>query len=330
LHPFNILTQDSKKSFAQNEGFLLTMRYDFEIQILGAVRMNIKPLLLLVSLVSAGSANAMVDESETDKESEWTVGITGGIATLKQSSDQFFGSVSLDKDFADSYAGIAISYIDSGSVPGLIGSIPASTTEFTLSAGTSFDALNLDGYAAYGRRNFDTETLARSGQLVTIDSSGESLGAGLAFSFDIAASEQVFVTPIVSVDYNKLDIARVAVLPNGDRVAVSNNEDGVTGSLGVAVQVLFGADDQHLFSVLGNGVTTSNTTSFNPGNAQYPVLRALASRDEPGQKDSWGELGASISFALGNQTRLDFSMIRTFGFLNSDVTSVSSGLRFSF
>ena len=149
-------------------------------------------------------------------------------------------------------------------------------------------------------------------------------------SYDFVLDDKTFLTPAVSVDYNEIDIARAVIAPSGQQIGISNSENGVTGSFGLAVQRLFGGDEDHLISLLGNIVTTSNTTSFNPGNTQSAVLRALAQRDEPGQKDSWGEVGASLSLALNKNLRMDFSIIQTVGFLNSDATSISTGLRHSF
>ena len=84
----------------------------------------------------------------------WTVGITGGVTSLKRADDQFFANISISKDIGASYVGLSVSHIDSGDVPGLIGSIPASTTEATLSAGTSLEALNLDGYRVIWNSEF--------------------------------------------------------------------------------------------------------------------------------------------------------------------------------
>jgi len=166
--------------------------------------------------------------------------------------------------------------------------------------------------------------------VASISSSGNAFGVGGAISYDLALNQRLFLTPTIAVDYNQLDIARVLQGQNGEITGIENTEDGVTGTFGLALQRIFGADDNHVGSIVGNLVTTSNTTSFNPGTNQSAVLRALATRDQPGQKDSWSEVGVAFSFALGKRLRLDLSVLQTIGFLNSDATSFSTGLRYSF
>lgn len=256
--------------------------------------------------------------------------MSGGLTTLENASDQQFGSISVTRDLGDSYVGLSVTYVDSGVVPGLVTAIPASTTELTLSAGTAFDALALDGFVSFGKRDFDVEAVERNGQTASISSDGDAFGIGVAASYDIAVGDRTFLTPSIGVDYNELDIARIVQGPTGQSVAIGNKEDGVTGTFGLTGQKIFGSKDNHVVAIIANVVTTSNTTSFNPGTSQSAVLRALATREQPGQKDSWGEIGGALSFGLGNNLRFDISALQTLGFLDSDATSVSAGLRFSF
>ena len=86
----------------------------------------------------ASAANANDNIGDGAKETEWTVGISGGVAIIEGSSDQTFGSISINKEIGDSYVGFALSHIDSGNVPGLINNIPASTTQGTLSSRDQF------------------------------------------------------------------------------------------------------------------------------------------------------------------------------------------------
>ncbi|VAV97789.1 hypothetical protein MNBD_ALPHA04-1777 [hydrothermal vent metagenome] len=295
-------------------------------------------LIILPFLVIGTCVDAQVVNDRQPVESaqsrttdhSWTIGVSGGTAVIEQFSDQNFVGISVTKDLDESYVSASLSYIDSGNIPGLINNVPASTTEITVAAGTAVGALNFDGYLSFGRRHFDVEPLSRNGRSVNIKSGGDAFGLGLSASYDIILNESSFLTPIIGVDYNELDVGRVVLLPNGSQVALENKENGVTGNLGLAAQQLFGKENDHLLIVVANIVTTSNTTSFNPGNAQYPVLRALALNDTPGQKDSWGEIGGSLSIALNRRLRLDLSVLRTIGFLNSDATSLSTGLRYSF
>ncbi|MEL6875237.1 MAG: autotransporter outer membrane beta-barrel domain-containing protein [Pseudomonadota bacterium] len=292
--------------------------------------MSVKPLIFGLLCVSWTTSAKAGEDPAQGTEKNWTIGISGGLTTLENASDQQYGNVSLTRDLGESYIGLSVTYVDSGDVPGLVTAIPASTTELTLSAGTAFDALALDAFVSVGKRDFDVEAVGQNGQSASISSDGDTFGIGLAASYDIAVTDRIFLTPSVGIDYNELDIARIVQGPTGQSVTIGNTEDGVTGTFGITGQKIFGAQDNHVVAVIANIVTTSNTTSFNPGTSQSAVLRTLATRDQPGQEDSWGEIGGALSFGLDNHLRLDFSALRTIGFLNSDATSVSVGLRFSF
>ncbi|MEM8917313.1 MAG: autotransporter domain-containing protein [Pseudomonadota bacterium] len=252
------------------------------------------------------------------------------MTTLENASDQKYGAISLTRDLGDSYVGLSVTHVDSGDVPGLVTAIPASTTELTLSAGTAFDALAIDGFISFGKRDFDVEAVGRNGQSASISSDGDAFGLGVAASYDIAVGAREFLTPNIGIDYNELDIARIVQGPGGQSVTITNTEDGVTGTFGLTGQKIFGSQGNHVVAIIANFVTTSNTTSFNPGTSQSAVLRALATRNQPGQKDSWGEIGGALSFGLNDDLRLDISALQTFGFLDSDATALSAGLRFSF
>ncbi|SIN68854.1 outer membrane autotransporter barrel domain-containing protein [Parasphingorhabdus marina DSM 22363] len=288
--------------------------------------MPVKPLIFGILCVTC-TANAHAKEIA---ENRWTIGISGGLTALENASDQHFGSASLSRDFGDSYVGLSITYVDSGDVPGLINAIPASTTELALSAGTAFDALAFDGFVSFGKRDFEVEAIERNGQAASISSDGNAFGIGVAASYDIAIDERTFITPSIGIDYNELDIARIVQGPTGQSVTIGNTEDGVTGTFGVTGQKIFGSQNNHVIAIIANVVTTSNTTSFNPGTSQSAVLRALATRNRPGQSDSWGEVGGALSLGLADNLRLDLSALQTLGFVDSDATSVSAGLRFSF
>ncbi len=295
-------------------------------------------LIILYFLAIGANVNAQVvtdrqtaDGTPSDKKDHgWTIGVSSGTAIIEQFSDQNFAGISVTRDLNESYVSASLSYVDSGNIPGLFNNISTSTMEITAAAGTTIDALNFDGYLSLGKRYFDVEALSRNGRSVNIESGGNALGFGLSASYDIIIGESSFLTPVVGIDYSELDVARVVLLPNGDQAALENRENGVTGTFGLAAQQLFGKERDHLMAIVASIVTTSNTVSFNPGNAQYPVLRALALRDTPGQKDSWGEIGGSLSIALDQRLRLDLSVLRTIGFLSSDATSLSTGLRYSF
>lgn len=292
--------------------------------------MRLKPLIFIILSLSVSNITHAQEQIEKNPDTNWTIGISGGVTSIEGNSDQQFGSISLSRDFGDAYAGISLTHVDSGNVAGLINAVPASTTEMGLNAGTSFDALSFDGYLSVGKRNFDVESIERNGLMASISSSGNAFGIGGAINYDIPLSNSIFLTPSVAVDYNELDTARIVQGPSGQQVAIENNENGVTGTFGLAAQKIFGNSGNHVGALLANIVTTSNTTSFNPGTSQSAVLRALATRDQPGQKDSWAEIGGAVSLAVAPKLRLDISALQTIGFLDTDATSVSLGLRYAF
>ena len=170
--------------------------------------MRITSLLLLGFFCSATPALASENGEENVNERPWSVGFSGGVSIVEDASDQTFAHFSVSRDFGESYAGLALTLVDSGEIDGLINAVPASTTEFTFSAGTAVGAVSLDGYVSYGKRDFDTETVGRNnGQMGQIDSDGELFGVGASISYDHVLNDTLFLTPSLAIDYNEIDIS---------------------------------------------------------------------------------------------------------------------------
>jgi len=64
--------------------------------------MRFNLLIIPVFLGGLTPAYAADDVHENDNKHGWTVGISGGVSVIEGSSDQQFGSLSLNKDIGDS------------------------------------------------------------------------------------------------------------------------------------------------------------------------------------------------------------------------------------
>jgi Autotransporter beta-domain len=255
----------------------------------------------------------------------WRLGISGGTTIYSGDDDPQFASLSVTREFEQGYVEIGASMVRGGVTQGLLNAVPVDSEAVTLSAGRSFGDVSLDGYVSAGQRRFDPETLP-SGR-VTINSDGSSFAIGGALTYDAALSNSVILSPFVSVDYDKVDIARAVLLAGGDVRTVKSQEDGVTGSLGASLQKLFG---EHSIGINAAFVATSNSSASRSGTGTDTISRIVAARNVPGQSDEWAELGASASFAIAEKWRLNLNANRTFGFTGPEATSLAAGLSFRF
>lgn len=282
---------------------------------------------IIIALAAATMLAGPAQAEERDRD--WSLALTGGTTTLSGSGDQPFASIGLTRFFGASYVRLTGSYIDSDEDEALLSTVPASTRQLTLAAGTVTGALGIDGYLSVGDRDFDTRSFTvRTGRTVTLDSNGSSFGAGLSLTYEVPLGDNGVLAPFIAGDYSQIDIARAVTLPNGDSFAEEASEDGVTGSAGATAAWLFGPDQRHSAGLYGAFLASSNNSAFNGTNALRAT--ALGLGNGPGVSDEWFEYGASASFGLSDAVGLDLGIVRTAGFLGPEATSFTVGLRFGF
>lgn len=280
------------------------------------------PLLLAGLMLTAPAA-------AQGTENQWALSVSGGTTTLGGASDQPFVSAGLTRFFGPSYVRLTGTHVDSGGDDNVLSTVPASTRQLTLGAGTLLGAVSVDGYVSVGNRNFDGRAFTtRTGRTITLDSGGSSFGAGLALTYEIPLGDSAVIAPFVAGDYSRISIARAIVLGTGDSIGEESSEDGFTGSAGVTAAWLFGPAQRHNIGLYSAVLASSNNSSYNGTNAQR--VTALGIGDQPGVSDKWVEYGATASFGLSDAVSLNLGVVRTAGFLGPEATSFTGGLRFGF
>jgi Autotransporter beta-domain len=270
--------------------------------------------VMLASAVSTVPASAQAEDG-------WRIGVSGGTTLYSGDEDPTFAGVSLTREFEQGYVEIGVSMIRGGVTQGVLNAVPVDSEAVTLSGGRSFGDLSLDGYVSLGQRRFDPE-IPPAGR-VTINGDGSSFAVGGALTYAAYLSDSVMLSPFVMLDYDRVDIGRAIVLPGGDVRTFKTKEDGVTGSVGASLEKLFG---DHLIGINAAFVATSNSSAARSGTA----TRIVAARNAPGRSDEWAEVGASASFAIAQQWRLNLNANRTLGFAGPEPTSLTAGLSFRF
>lgn len=297
--------------------------------------MNFKVRIMFVGVALALALAGTAQAQESD-DRKWILSASGGITAIQAQADQPFAAIGLKHDFGTSWLKLEGTYVGSGDARGA--TIPADTWIGTLSAGTYVGNLGLDAYVSAGSRSFDAATFrTQAGNPITVDRSGSLFAIGAGISYYIALSDQLFLSPFASVDYNKIDFA-VALFGAGGRPVSSQRQssDGVTGSAGLNLTHVF-ADDGGSIG-LSAAISTANNiaavgqigfggTAVGGGRGGANLPRFA---DNPNQSGTWGELGASLSFNASKTVAIDLSVLQTVSFPFGDTTAGIVGLRFRF
>ncbi len=276
-------------------------------------------MLSLITLVPCTAAHA---------EDGWRIGLNSGVTLYSGDQDPRFASIQVARDFEQGYIQIGISMIDGAVTQGIVAAVPVSSETVTLAGGRSFGDVSFDGYASVGQRRFKAETLP--GGRVTVNTNGSSFAIGGALTYELELSDSISIAPFAALDYDKVDVGRFIILPNGDARTVKSKEDGVTGSAGVSLQKMFGTDQAHSFAITAAFVATSNGSSTRSGTGANATSRIVAARNVSAQSDEWAELGASASFAVAEKLRLNLNANRTLGFAGPEATTVAVGASLQF
>ena len=285
--------------------------------------------LSFAATIVAFSLVPQVARAQTTRfDRPWSVSVTSGISDFSGDKARPFGSVSLSRDFGELALGLAGSIVDSGETTRAGGALGSTTRQITLSAGYAFGSVSLDIHGALGRRSFDTAAFARaSGLTGTLASKGKSASIGASLTDDVPLGRSTFLSPFVSIDYNRVDVARAVTLPARSFV-LEQRAKGVTGAAGATLVQAFGRDDRHNVGVYAAAFATSN----NAASAIGVGLNGAAPRSltGTGSKDLWLEAGPTASVALTTAIHLDLAATRTFGLKSGNGTTASAGLRIAF
>ncbi|MFK7840839.1 MAG: hypothetical protein AB8B54_01120 [Sphingorhabdus sp.] len=270
--------------------------------------------------------------SESDSESQWRVGFSGGATLAGDVDDQTYASASITRNIDDGYVQLSATLVDAGDAQGLIFAVPASSQQLRLSGGIGLDEVSLDAYISIGRRKFDDELIGDDGNAIIVNSNGNIFGIGGSATYDLAVGEHGFLSPSIAVDFNSVDIGRAAMLASGRLATVEEKEEGVSGALSLTYTHLFGHDANHGISPHVALVASSNSTAFSPGSnaGGSRMAQLVAIRNQPGQGDVWAEFGASASFAVTDQLRLSLFATQSIGFLGPEATSLGGGISLAF
>ncbi len=283
--------------------------------------------LLAASIVTVFSAQPAY-AGQPVADAPWTLALSGGINGFDHDKARAFGSLSLDRDLGNLSLGIAASVVDSRQEGIVGGNLPSTTHQLSLSAGYAFGALTVDGYGAVGWRRFATERFSRpSGAGASLSSHGRSVGAGATLTYDLPVGATTFLSPFASLDYSRVDIARIATVPAGTFVR-RQREKGFTGGIGMTLAHAFGGRARHNFALYVAAFATSNDAASTAGTG--PNAGSQRFLEGAGIRDRWMEAGPSASFAFSETFHLDLAAARTFGLRSSDGTTVSAALRKSF
>ncbi len=289
----------------------------------------------MAGLATAAPERAFAQEDPDTQSGEdpapWTISVSVGSTVFSGGSDQPFVEISIGRDFGESWLELSGAYVESGGDPVSAGFVPATTRQASLSGGTSFAAVSLGVYAAFGERRFDSlEFARRDGRSVTVDSDGSSFGIGGSATYDIPVGTSSFLSPSVSLDYAEADVARAVNVPGAGLFTIKEQEDGITVTGSLSYQHLFGEEYAHNLGAYAGVVHSSNNAVYNPGNSPQALINLFALRDAPGREDGWVEIGGTGSFGLGSNLRLNLVAIRTLGFAGPEATSLSAGVAISF
>jgi len=280
---------------------------------------------------SAPPESAPPEAPQGDNEAPWTASLSGGVTLFSGESDQRFVEMSLSRDLGDSWLNVSLAHVDPGGDAVSAGFVPARTRQIALSGGTAFGAVSVNAHVAFGERSFDDlEFMRRDGRPIMVESDGSSFGLGGSVTYDIAVGKSGFLSPSLAVDHAKIDVARAANVPGTGLFTIAEEEKGTSFTGSLAYQHLFGPDYAHNIGAYAAVVHSSNNALYNPGNSPQALVSLFALRGAPGQKDSWAEAGATGSFGLSGNLRLNVVALRTFGFSGPEATSLSAGIAISF
>lgn len=259
---------------------------------------------------------------------DWSLSISGGIATVAGEGGQPFVAASLYRYFGDGFVRGGVAWFDGGGDPGVAEPLPARTRQITIGGGYQAGRVLLDGYATLGTRDFTAPSPARTnGRVVRDETDGSLLTLGGSITWDAPAGEDWSIAPFLSLSYSKVDSARTLVPAVGDPVLQERRQSGLTGIAGLSAERVWRRASLGVYLA---AAATSNRASINRQGSGLLAGRTPQLIPAENDGDFWLEYGVSGSVQLSADLSLDAVLIRTAGLAQGETTSASTGLRIRF
>ena len=259
---------------------------------------------------------------------DWSLSLSGGVATLAGEGGQPFVSTAVYRYFGAGYVRAGAAWFDGEGDPDIAEPLPARTRQITLGGGYQAGRVLLDAYATFGRRSFTPPSPARTGgRIVRDETEGGLFTIGGSLTWDAPVGDDWSLAPFVSLSHSELDSARTILPAAGDPIVEEREESGVTIIGGVSAERVW---DSGSLGVYAAAAATTNRGSINRQGSGLIASRTpqlIAAEDE---SDEWLEYGLSGSIALSPTVSLDAVVVRTAGFRRGETTSASAGIRIRF
>ncbi|MGQ0660608.1 autotransporter domain-containing protein [Sphingosinicella sp.] len=259
---------------------------------------------------------------------DWSLSLSGGIATLAGEDGQPFVSLSLYRYIGAGYVRAGAAWFDGQGEPGLAEPLPAQTRQFTIGGGYQTGRVLFDLYATLGNRDFTPPAPARAaGRVVRVETDGSLFTLGGSATWDAPVGEDWTVAPFLALSYSAVDTARTTAPAVGDPVVEEIRQNGVTGIAGVSAERIWRGGSLGAYFA---GAATSNRSAVNRQGSGLAASRTpqLIPADDDG--DLWAEFGLTGSIQLSASVSLDALVVRTAGFSPGETTSASAGVRVRF
>lgn len=265
----------------------------------------------------------------TASAANWTLELSGGLASLPDEGSQPFLSAGLSRDLgALQLRGGVAWYGGTDEDAASTALLPAETWQATVGAGYATGPVLIDVYASIGRRRFDPVVRdLRNNQVIRFETEGGLFTLGGSLTLDAPLGPGWAAAPFVSVSYSALSTARTITPPAGAPLIEERAEKGVTGTIGASVLRDFG--DGSLGVYVAGAATTNRASVDRQGSITLATRVPGLSGDDDGG-DAWLEYGLNGSVALSRTVSLDAAVVRTAGFADGETTSVTAGLRIAF
>jgi hypothetical protein len=279
--------------------------------------MSPRHLVWMLALWPAGASAA-----------DWSLSLSGGLATIAGEGEQPFVSLGLYRYFGDGFVRANLAWFDGEGDPDVAEPLPARTRQVTIGGGYQAARVLLDAYATLGGRDFIPPAASRTnGRVVRDDSDGSLFTLGGSVTWDAPAGENWSIAPFVSLSYSVLDTARTLVPQTGDPVIEESSESGLTGIAGLSAERIWRGGSLGVYLA---AAATSNRASINRQGSGLAASRTPQLIPAEDDGDARLEYGVTGSIQLSAEISLDALLVRTAGFDPGETTSASAGVRIRF
>lgn len=262
------------------------------------------------------------------RAADWSLSLSGGIATVAGEGGQPFVSASLYRYFGDGFVRAGIAWFDGGGDPDVAEPLPARTRQVTIGGGYQAGRVLIDGYATLGTRDFTVPGPARTnGRAVRDETGGNLLTLGGSVTWDAPAGENWSIAPFLSLSYSEVDGAQALVPAAGDPFVQESRQNGLTGIAGLSAERVWRRASLGVYLA---AAATSNRASINRQGSGLLAGRTPQLIPAENEGDAWFEYGVSGSIQLATDVSLDAVLVRTAGFARGETLSASTGLRVRF